>query len=438
MATTTGQVTFGQQIAQLKAGPFVTLQKVKPSGALQVRKRSSGATAFYWRYSIGAQSERVLVGLYDPLAAPKSLLPSSKGYSASAAIRAAETLALQHYEHRAVGGRPAAIALQREAEHAAVAAKLHHEQHTLKNLLLDYCDHQDKLGRPSHREARSIFKLHVFEPWPIQAEFPAKDVTGEQVADMMRRVMELGKGRTANKLRSYVRAAFQTAKAARSKASIPVHFKDYNVSHNPAADTEPDESQNRADKNPLTTDEIRSYWKIIRDLSGFKGAVLRVHLLTGGQRIEQLVRLRTNEITPTSITLYDGKGRPGKAPRQHTVPLIPAARDALNECAPVGEYALSSDGGKSHLANTTLSAWAVEAASSIAEFQTKRLRSGIETLLASVGVSSEHRGRLQSHGIAGVQARHYDGYDYHAEKLAALESLFQMLEGKAHKRKPRP
>jgi len=176
----------------------------------------------------------------------------------------------------------------------------------------------------------------VIEPWPKVAALPANQVTGEQVADMMRRVIELGKARTSNKLRSYVRAAYQTAKAARSKASIPVRFKGYNVTHNPGADTEPDESANRADKRPLTAEELRSYWQAIKTLPGQRGAVLRLHLLTGGQRIEQLVNLRTENVRDDSITLFDGKGRPGKPPRPHTVPLIPQAAAALLECQPPG------------------------------------------------------------------------------------------------------
>ena len=75
----------------------------------------------------------------------------------------------------------------------------------------------------------------------------------------------------------------------------------------------------------------------------------------------------------------------------------------------------------------TLSAWAVEA-SGQPDFRAKRVRSGVETLLASARISSDIRGRLQSHGISGVQARHYDGHDYVEEKRQALETLFRLLD----------
>jgi len=427
MATNLATETPGQIINGLQPGPFKTLLKIKPSGALQARKQANGATALYWRYSIGTTSERVLIGVYDSSAAPKSLEPTGKGYSIAAATRAAEALALEHHQHREEGGRPALMAAEKEAKSKAQAAKVEAEKFTLNNLLTDYCDHLEALGRVAHKDARSIFKLHVLEAWPKIAALPANQVTGEQIADMMRRVIELGKARTSNKLRSYIRAAYQTAKAARSKASIPVKFKSYNVTHNPGADTEPDESANKADKRPLTAEELRTYWQAIKAAPGFRGAVLRLHLLTGGQRIEQLVNLRTENVTAESIMLFDGKGRPGKPPRPHTVPLIPQAAAALLECQPQGTYALSTDKGVTHLAATTLSAWAVEA-SALPDFQAKRIRSGVETLLASARISSDIRGRLQSHGISGVQARHYDGHDYMEEKLQALETLFRLLD----------
>jgi len=418
-----------QKINDLVPGVFTTLSKVKPMGALQARKQVAGAVALYWRYSIGTNSERVSIGLYDPGAPPKSLTPTMAGYSLAAAVRAAENLALEHHQHRSEGGRPALLAAQHEAKRATAEVKRLAATHTLENLLKAYCDHLESIGRRSHKDARSIFKLHIMEAWPKVAGMPAKDVTGEQFADMMRTLIEAGKGRTANKLRSYARAAYQTAKAAKSKPSIPVAFKNYNITTNPVAETEPDESANKPDKRPLTPDEMRDYWQAIKDVEGFKGAALRLHLLTGGQRIEQLVNLRTADIAPAAITLYDGKGRPGSAPRPHTIPLSAQAAAALKACNPVGVFALSTDGGKTHLGAITLSAWAVEAVGSlIPDFQTKRIRSGVETLLAGARVSSEIRGRLQSHGVAGVQARHYDGHDYLMEKTEALKMLYQLLQ----------
>ena len=419
--------TNGQSINELSPGQFLKMGKVIPSGSLEARKLASGAVTFYWRVTINGKTAREVIGVYDPSAPPKSLKPTARGFSVLAAMRAAEALAEQHHANLDQGGFAGVKAAEKEAKAKAVTAKLEAAQFTLEALLTDYCDHLEALGRVAHRDARSIFKLHVVEAWPKVAALPANQVTGEQIADMMRRVIELGKARTSNKLRSYMRAAYQTAKAARSKASIPVKFKSYGVTHNPGADTEPDESANKADKRPLSAEEMRSYWQAIKTAPGFRGAVLRLHLLTGGQRIEQLVNLRTENVTAASIMLFDGKGRPGKPPRPHTVPLVPTAAAALLECQPQGTYAISTDKGATHLSAITLSAWAV-AATTLPAFQAKRIRSGVETLLASARISSDIRGRLQSHGISGVQARHYDGHDYIEEKRQALETLHRLLD----------
>ena len=55
-------------------------------------------------------------------------------------------------------------------------------------------------------------------------------------------------------------------------------------------------------------------------------------------------------------------------------------------------------------------------------------------MLAASGVPKEIRGRLQSHGISGVQATHYDGHDYLPEKRKALATLHKLLN---ESKKPR-
>ncbi len=62
----------------------------------------------------------------------------------------------------------------------------------------------------------------------------------------------------------------------------------------------------------------------------------------------------------------------------------------------------------------------------IEAFEPKRLRSGIETALASLGIGREVRAQLQSHGLGGVQDRHYDDHDDTPEKRAALQALVDL------------
>jgi integrase len=169
---------------------------------------------------------------------------------------------------------------------------------------------------------------------------------------------------------------------------------------------------------------LKAYWKLIAHRPGPDAASLRLHLLTGGQRIEQFVRLKWADVSEEALTIFDGKGRPGQGPRPHQIPLVKPARADLSLLKREGEFAISTTAGKKAISVRTLAGWAHDiVGESIEGFQLKRIRSGIETLLAANGVSREVRGHLQSHGLTGVQARHYDGHDYMAEKRKAIEIL---------------
>jgi integrase len=430
----------GEVIAGLTRTSFATLKKVDQGGALQARRLSTGAVQFYWRYTHEGKTDRVAIGVHDPTAPPKQLTPTAKGYGIAAAIEACREKAKLHNEKLGQGGYREHLAAEVLAFKARRIKRVADQQHTLEMLMTTYSDYLESKGRRSHSDARSIFKLHVTDAWPALAKKPASSIQTGEVTDMMRKLAESGKGRTANKLRAYLRAAYQCALDVETLASIPVAFKAFAITSNPAGLTKRDASQDRSDKNPLSADQMRAYWRAIKDMPGVRGASLRIHLLTGGQRIEQLCRLKVADVGNTSFSIFDGKGRPGQGARKHVLPITPQVREALSQLPKAGdqvrvpsggsaaaEFVLSTDGGKTHVSAATLSQWACEAAAAIPAFQLKRVRSGVETMLASAGVSRDIRGHLQSHGLTGIQARHYDGHDYLPEKLAALETLFAML-----------
>ena len=188
--------TLGTKINSHPPGAFLTLHKITPVGALQIRKRENGAVTFYWRYSIGKISERVSIGQYDSVAPPKSLTPTRKGYSIAAATRAAEYLATDHHSNKKIGGRPALKAAELASKAELEKQRYHATAHTLENLLNHYSDHLEKLGR-SHRETRSIFRCHVFDPWPEYKSLIANEVSDEQMTNMIRRVELALVGRTS-------------------------------------------------------------------------------------------------------------------------------------------------------------------------------------------------------------------------------------------------
>lgn len=420
-------------IKSLDNGAFVTLHsRLDRGGALQARKLANGAVQLYWRYSFGGKTSREPIGIYDPSAPPKKLQPTPRGYGLAAAVERCRELADVHAQRAQTGGLREAKAEKRKAFISQKAAEAVKAERTLQKLLDAYVAHLKAQGRRSHVDADQIFRRHIKEAWPTIAAAPAVDLTPDQALDMLRRLIEAGKGRTANKLRSYLRAAYQCGLDVRTTASIPVVFRSFEVTFNPAAQTRRSPQFDRADKRPFSKAELQAYWALIADRPGPEAAALRLHLLTGGQRVEQFVRLKWADVSGDAVTIFDGKGRPGQGLRAHQIPLLKLALADLAQIKRQGEFAISTTAGKKPISVRTLASWARDVVGdSIEGFQLKRIRSGIETLLAAQGVSREVRGHLQSHGLTGVQARHYDGHDYMPEKRLALDILNRELQAKA-------
>ncbi|MBN8506218.1 MAG: integrase [Burkholderiales bacterium] len=432
----------GADLKDLEPGRFATVRRIEHGGALQARALAGGVVQFYWRYTHNGKSDRLAVGTYDSSAPPKSLSPTARGYSIAAAAEACRVLAMKHLKTRDEGGIRRQQELKRREHEAALLAEAairkQQEQeraaakNTLGKLLTTYADHLQAQKRHSHADVRSIFRLHLETVWPELCKRAANSISAEEIADVIRSVAQGGKGRTSNKLRAYLRAAYQCALDAKFTGTLPEAFKAFLVTSNPVASTKRDKKFDKADKRPLSIEELRVYWGILKNLPGTEGRALRLHLLTGGQRIEQLLRLTKSQVKGNEITLIDAKGPTDEAPRAHKLPVLPSVQsdlDSLVSAATEGEFVFSTSKGKRKISNMTMLNWAKAAVGSdIEEFQLKRIRSGVETALAKAKVSLEHRGHLQSHGISGVQRKHYDGHDYMEQKLEALQVLLKLIE----------
>ncbi len=416
--------THAERLKDLVAGQSCVVEKIPGGGSLEARRLPTDRIQFYWRYTADKRTERVPLGPHDPVAPPKSLRPTNRGYSIAAALEAARDLA--KHNHEVPGGLRAQR--HREEREAALAAatKTAREAHSLKALCVAYCEWLEKQGKSSHSEALGIFTNHLFDAFPDTARKPACEVEKREIVAAVRRLTELSKNATARKLRSYLRAAFSCAVKADSDAALPSTFMDFEVTLNPVEATAA--IRGRVDKRPLTVSELRRYWHALRTVEGEIGAALRLHVVTGGQRPAQLARLRAEEdVEASSLRLFDSKGK-RIAAREHLLPVTAPIRDELQRLSQAG-FVLSTDGGKTSMHPSSLSAWAGEAGqrAHVEGFQLKRVRSGIETLLAAARVEKQTRGQLQSHGIGGVQDTHYDAHTYLPEKRAALLVLYKTL-----------
>ena len=309
---------------------------------------------------------------------------------------------------------------------------------TLKQLLDAYLAHLERCGKPSARDARSIFETHVFEAEPDLGSKKAAEVTIDDFVALIGKLTEAGKGRTAAKLRSYLRAAYSLAIKSKTDPAAPQTMRTFGITTNPLASVGALAQFSRARNRVLSNTELALFLKRINALeASAKKDALRLCILTGGQRPVQLLRASTVDVDlpAKTITLRDTKGA-RREPRLHVLPLVKDAHailerrlGALKENEP-----LFSTDRKSAMRIETISALVTEIAKHMVKekeareaFQLRDIRRTAETMLASLKISSDIRAQLQSHGLGGVQQRHYDRHSYALEKKQALEKWSRHL-----------
>ncbi|QTB49361.1 integrase [Burkholderia pseudomallei] len=417
-------VPLREAVALIKPLQLMTLESVPPCGSLALWKSGRGVLSFYWRVTLDGRTDRYAIGLYDSSAPPKSISRTAKGFSLNAARAAAAAMAAKHYEARKEGGYRAVVAGEKAVEQArrdAAAAV----GYTLDKLYGLYVEQLAERNSETAKQARNLFAKNVRLAFPGVAETQASKVTSGQIADVLRPLSSVGKRNTARKLKAYLSSAYERAKNPEQNATVSEELAKFKIKYNPVSDVAGVRQSHGADKNPLMPDEMRRYWRII-DVPGEEAALLRLHLMLGGQRIEQFVRMRNEHVQDDLITLIDTKGRSGTSRPIH-LPRIPVIDEALKQLTPSGDFAITASPGR-HLSPTTARVWAKRVVGDQLDgFELKRIRSGVATLLAKLGVSSEIRNHLQSHNLTGVEHRHYNKYDFYKEKKAALERMHKFL-----------
>jgi len=319
---------------------------------------------------------------------------------------------------------------------------------SLKNLLDAYLGHLERLGKQSATDVRLLFDKHIYRARPDLASRLAAEVSVEDFVDVLGHVIQATKGRTAAKLRSYLRAAYALSMRAKTDPDVPEVMRTFGILSNPLASVSALSKYNKARNRVLSADELAHFMQRLNELpEGVKRDVLLLAIHLGGQRPSQLLRARLVDLDleARTLTLSDPKGAREQA-RVHILPLTDTCLEALRRLAerskafshdPQGRsQPLFSTSGKTLLRIETVSAQVTDivngmlAAGELRErFELRDLRRTAETLLASLKVSSDVRAQLQSHGLGGVQARHYNRHSYMTEKTEALHLWEQYLSG---------
>jgi len=414
----------------LKSGEWATESLGYGLGALQVRKADKGPR-FFFRYTLDGKQYRIAIPSHNPETGKPTTLAEARTQANALAGR------YQSGERDLKGIREAE---QREADRQrrdkAKAEQVQQERQTatLGALLTEYVAALEKAGKRDHKAVENALRLHVERAFHEFWEKPAADVTLDDVLEILERITEAGKLRTAGKVRSYLRAAYSAAINA-GKSAQAKGLREFKLKHNPAAEVRAIEGGSVPRDRALSVAELRAFWQRISESGETFGPLLRFYLLTGGQRFRQLARAKVSEITDEGLVLWDSKGR-RKQPRRHVVPLLPEADQARKSMADprIGDYLLTVTHGRTPADQSAVSSAVkrigqamIEDGEAAEPFTLGDLRRTVETRLAALRIPLEVRAHIQSHGMGGIQARHYDRHDYAEEKREALERLRDLM-----------
>lgn len=406
---------------------------VVPGFAIQVTR--SGRRGFLLVYvsPVTGREVRMPLGEFGP--APR--LSLNAGIKLAKLRRAEVTL-----------GRDPWLEAKQTVTHAkaeASAAKVRATA-TLGALLAAYLK---RLGtKPSAREIELSIARNLTEPFPGIAALALSEVTVEAVLPAVRRLTRAGKWREAEKFTAYLRAACAAAVAARSDAAAH-EFDGLGLLHHPllalkvnrpvaAVDEQAEEARG---SDHLSAIELRHYFRRVLAIADPRErALLVAHLLLGAQRVRQLRRCTQADLKSEGgidyVLILDPKGKRAMA-RRHPVPVLPEVRDALTLLHGEGRgpFLFTLNDGARPASHDQLARLIARVGKEMRDAHETRqsvthatLRRTVETLLAGAGVDDKTRGRLQSHGVHGVQDKSYNRHSYLPEVHTALLTLRKLCE----------
>ncbi|WP_431026217.1 tyrosine-type recombinase/integrase [Halomonas sp. H5] len=311
---------------------------------------------------------------------------------------------------------------------------------TLGDLMAAYVELLESQGKVSARNVKNQIARDIENAHPRLWAKPAAEIDLHDCMVIVGALVDAKKPRQADKIRSYIRTAYSEAINAHGDANMPASMRRLKITFNPARDMRKVKGSSKAKDRALSLAEFRAYWRRVQALPEPHRSLAMLHVLTGGQRQQQLARVTLADIDrdAPSMRILDYKGRRTE-PRVHIIPLLPEALDAIDRITDGGEYVFSCDGGRTPIHNAFLNDIAKRICAEMkgadelenGPFTAGSIRATCETRLIAkpYRVSSDVLAHLLSHGMGTVQRKHYQHHEFFDEKLEALEMLHRMVKG---------
>lgn len=330
---------------------------------------------------------------------------------------------------------------QEEADRKAAEEHRKQEamQGSIKELIDAYIGNLKAQGKRSWKDVTNCLNPNVYQHIPEATK--AKDVTQANIRAVLAEIIKRDALILANRVRAYLSAAFTFGIEWDNDPNRHFEALRFGISINPVRDVPKPLKSEKPRERALLEPEVKQVW----DCIGYGTfhpktiAAIRLLLALGGQRVEDVLGIHKQDVDLTNrlVTFRDTKNG-----TTHVVPFgdvaEPILRERMQDTNAAGALFGKIKGDHNALIDSTTLAKAITKLCNrieLEQFQAKDIRRTVKTLMGFAGIRKEDRDRFQNHALTDVSSRHYDRYDYLAEKRQVMavwdEFLKAILAGEA-------
>lgn len=296
-------------------------------------------------------------------------------------------------------------------------------QGTVAQLFNLYIDDLKLNGKRSSHNVRKIFEHDIS---PFIGYLHASVITKDDCSDIIARVAARGALVQANRVRSYILAAFNFGLICNDIPQWRGKTPDFSLLYNPAAQTQKAIKKEAAGTRYLTKEEIAKLWASIgvEAMHPDLALVLKLMLSTG-QRVEEVIQAEWSEFNlEDKVWTIPGARRKtrDKQSEPHIVPLTDFHISLLADITRRGSWLFPHLDGKQPRKYDALTQAVSRycTAMGFEKFTPRDLRRTWKTMAGSIGLDLEIRNRIQGHAFQDIGSKSYDQFDYLDKKRAAM------------------
>jgi len=384
-------------------------------GRLIVKVLPSGAKEFAYKYKVKGERHYISLGRYPVIS-----------------LAAARKAIIPHINNLTDGLDPKTeLAKKRKLQDLVALAES--KQGNIKQLFHAYTDKMKCDGKRTHAAVLINLEKEVYPVIPEETK--AKDVSREQMKRVIANLIEREAFTQSNRVRSYLMAAFNYALQHDNDPAVLVQGINFGIENNPVIGIPKQKKGEKVGTNYLNIDETQHVLAGFIDtvkIGYMCDALLKLCIHTGGQRPYELCTSTWNNLNWKAKTLLITADF-SKNKKPHLIPLTDSAIAILKglEKVSVGsKFIFSQRDVRKHLRTDSFSTAIKYYRKSNPKFNPfipRDIRRTCKTLMGEIGIAKDIRDRLQNHALNDVSSKHYDRYDYLAEKRAALVTWEQRL-----------